>query len=60
MSETLEYKRGRFGTRLPAERRYTRSHYWLKQTEAGLWRVGFTKFAARMLGDVVEFPACTP
>ena len=53
--ETLAYKRVRFGTRLPIDRLYTRSHYWLRQTETGLWRVGFTKFASRMLGDIVEY-----
>ena len=53
----LEYKRTRFGTRLPEEILYTRSHYWLAEApnEPGLWRVGFTKFALRMLGDLVEF-----
>lgn len=55
MSELLAYKRVRFGTRLPTDRRYTRSHYWLQEAEPGLWRVGFTKFAVRMLGDMVEF-----
>ena len=55
MSELLAYKRVRFGTRLPTDRRYTRSHYWLKEQEPGLWRAGFTKFAIRMLGDMVEF-----
>lgn len=51
----LEYKRTRFGTRLPEDILYTRSHYWLRQHAPGLWRVGFTKFAVRMLGDLVEF-----
>ena len=54
MSELLAYKRVRFGTRLPTDRRYTRGHYWVKQLD-GLWRVGFTKFAIRMLGDIVEY-----
>jgi len=51
----LSYKRVRFGTRLPMDRIYTRSHYWLLEAEPGLWRVGFTKFAIRMLGDIVEY-----
>ena len=53
----LEYKRTRFGTRLPEDILYTRSHYWLAEDKAepGQWRVGFTKFALRMLGDLVEF-----
>ena len=51
----LTYKRARFGTRLPTDRVYTRSHYWLLEREPGVWRVGFTKFATRMLGDIVEY-----
>jgi len=53
--ETVAYKRSRFSTRLPLEYRYTPSHYWLRESEPGLWQVGFTKFAARMLGEMVEF-----
>ncbi len=53
--ETLYYKRSRFSTRLPTGRLYTRSHYWLVEQEPGLWRVGLTKFATRMLGDLVEY-----
>jgi glycine cleavage system H protein len=53
-SSNFYYKRSRFSTRLPVGRRYTASHYWLAEVEAGLWRVGFTKFATRMLGDFVE------
>ena len=53
--EIFRYKRSRFSTRLPVDRTYTRSHYWLRKDDAGLWRVGLTKFAARMLGDLVEF-----
>jgi glycine cleavage system H protein len=52
---TLAYRRARFGTRLPTDRLYTRSHYWLLEVEPGLWRIGFTKFATRMLGDIVEY-----
>ncbi len=51
---TIRYKRSRFTTRLPVERLYTPSHYWLTEEEPGLWRVGFTQFATRMLGDMVE------
>ena len=53
--ETISYKRSRFSTRLPAGYRYSPSHYWLNEAESGVWRVGFTKFATRMLGDIVEF-----
>ena len=53
--EIVRYKNSRFSTRLPAGRRYTRAHYWLGEDDDGCWRVGFTKFATRMLGDLVEF-----
>lgn len=52
--EGVYYKRSRFATRLPADRLYTASHFWLIEAERELWRVGLTKFAARMLGDVVD------
>jgi glycine cleavage system H protein len=58
--ETVAYKRSRFSTRLPVGYRYTPSHYWLLEIEPGVWRVGFTKFAARMLGDIVEFDFRVP
>jgi glycine cleavage system H protein len=53
--ETIAYKRSRFSTRLPVHYRYTASHYWLRESEPGIWQVGFTKFATRMLGEMVEF-----
>ncbi len=55
MVSTILYKRSRFVTRLPVDRRYTASHYWLIEEAPGVWRVGFTKFATRMLGDLVEY-----
>ncbi|MFN3325310.1 MAG: glycine cleavage system protein H [Bryobacteraceae bacterium] len=55
MIETVPYKRSRFSTRLPARYRYTRSHYWLFEVEPGIWQVGLTRFATRMLGDLVEY-----
>jgi glycine cleavage system H protein len=54
------YKRNRFQSRLPKGRIYTRSHFWLEEIESAadgklpLYRVGFTRFATRMLGDIVE------
>ena len=50
----LHYKRSRFATRLPWDRLYTASHFWIREDEPGRWRVGLTKFAARMLGDIVD------
>src|SRR5438105_4310782 len=51
---SISYKRSRFSTRLPPDRRYVPSHFWLLEVGPELWRVGFTKFATRMLGDLVE------
>lgn len=50
----VHYRRARFSTRLPADRLYTPSHFWVQEHAPGLWRIGLTKFAARMLGDVVD------
>ncbi len=55
---TVYYKRARFTTRLPTEYRYTAAHFWLAEAEPGLWRVGLTRFATRMLGDIVEYDVC--
>lgn len=52
--QEIRYRRSRFSTRLPVDRLYTPSHYWLRQVAPGLWQVGFTRFATRMLGDFVE------
>jgi len=54
------YKRNRFQSRLPRKFLYTPSHFWLEEVEpatgdsAALYRVGFTRFATRMLGEIVE------
>jgi glycine cleavage system H protein len=53
--QSVYYRRSRFTTRLPRDRRYSPAHYWLLQESSGVWRVGFTRFATRMLGDIVEF-----
>ena len=51
---TLFYKRSHFVTHLPVNYRYTRSHFWLAEHPAGEWRVGLTRFATRMLGEMVD------
>jgi glycine cleavage system H protein len=50
----IHYRRSRFSTRIAGDRLYTPAHFWLAQSSSGAWRVGLTKFAARMLGDVVD------
>lgn len=54
--EFVRFKHARFSARLPAAFRYSLGHYWMAEVEndPGLWRVGFTKFATRMLGELVE------
>ena len=54
MAREIQYTRSRFSTRLLDNRLYTAGHSWLEREEGDLWRIGFTKFAVRMLGDIVE------
>ena len=51
----VQYRRSRFSTRLPDDRRYTPAHFWLLSVGENRYRVGFTMFAVRMLGDLVEY-----
>jgi glycine cleavage system H protein len=53
-ANTLHYKRSHFVTQLPVDYLYSPSHLWLARGESGVWRVGFTKFATRMLGEMVD------
>ena len=52
-NKTLLFKRSHFTTRLPVDCVYSPSHFWASETD-GTWRTGFTKFATRMLGDMVD------
>jgi glycine cleavage system H protein len=52
--KTLHYKRSHFATQLPVDYFYSPSHFWLGLEEEGIWRVGLTRFAARMLGEMVD------
>lgn len=53
---TIRFKHARFSARFPEAFRYSKSHYWMAPVEdqPGVWRVGFTKFATRMLGELVD------
>lgn len=53
-TNTLLYKRSHFATALPVDHLYTPSHAWLAEVSPGRWRVGLTKFATRMLGEMVD------
>jgi len=50
----LAYKRSRFSAQLPLDTLFSPSHAWAARQADGSWRVGITKFATRMLGDMVE------
>jgi len=54
MGAAIHYRRSRFATRLPDDLLYTASHFWIAGQPDGTWRVGLTKFAGRMLGDIVD------
>lgn len=58
------YRRATFVTHLPVDYLYTPAHYWLARVgppEDEHWRVGYTKFALRMLGEVVDLQwDCAP
>lgn len=58
--KTIFFKRSHFATHLPADACYSPSHFWLAREPGGLWRVGFTKFAVRMLGELVDQAFDTP
>jgi len=53
-AKTLLYRRSRFTSPLPVEYLYSPSHAWLAPQPGGAWRVGLTKFATRMLGEMVD------
>lgn len=52
--QKLHYKRSHFATQMPVEYLYSPSHFWIGRQEDGSWRVGLTKFATRMLGEMVD------
>jgi glycine cleavage system H protein len=52
--KTLQFKRSHFATQLPVDYLYSASHAWIARHDAEHWRVGLTKFATRMLGEMVD------
>lgn len=48
------YKRSTFVTHLPVVYMFSPSHGWAWEIESGRWRIGLTKFATRMLGEMVD------
>ncbi len=53
--EIFKYKRSRFTASFSTRNLYSKGHYWFAPPGDGVFRVGLTKFAARMLGELVEF-----
>jgi glycine cleavage system H protein len=51
---TSFYKRSNFVTHLPVDCLYSPSHFWIAKLGGARLRIGFTKFATRMLGEIVE------
>lgn len=62
--DTVRFRHATFSARFPTAHRYTPSHFWIAPAERPAtdgttdvpaeWRVGMTKFATRMLGELVE------
>lgn len=53
-ADSVTFKRNRFLARFPKGYLYSPAHFWLRESEPGLWQIGMTSFATRMLGELVE------
>jgi glycine cleavage system H protein len=51
----LQYQRARFATQLPRHYLYSPTHFWVGRHDERTWRLGLTKFASRMLGEMVDY-----
>ena len=51
---TLRYKRSHFVTELPVDSLYSPAHAWIVPGKKKRQRIGLTKFATRMLGEMVD------
>ena len=54
LPKTLLYRRANFSTRLPVDFLYSPAHAWMARQDEAHWRIGLTKFATRMLGELVD------
>lgn len=54
--DAVRFRHAHFTARFPVGHRYAPSHFWMTTVgdDQGVWRVGMTKFATRMLGELVE------
>lgn len=53
-SNIVLYQRAKFTAKLPSDYSYHPGHIWLAREPGDVWRVGLTKFAVRMLGEMVD------
>lgn len=56
----LSYRRARFVTQLPLRCLYSPSHFWIAPQDDQTCRVGLTKFASRIMGEMVDYGFETP
>ena len=54
MNESLVFMMGKYEARIPSDRLYTTSHFWVKgdADDEPRYRVGFTAYSVRLLQDV--------
>ncbi|QDV24962.1 glycine cleavage system protein H [Aureliella helgolandensis] len=52
MSAELVFMMGDFEARFPTDRRYAKNHMWAAPLRDGIWRLGLTAYAVRLLQDV--------
>lgn len=53
---TRHYRRSHFVAKLPLHHLFSPSHAWVEYDDSqGICRIGLTRFATRMLGDMVDF-----
>ena len=60
-TDVVRFRHTHFTARFPVSHRYAPSHFWMSRrgepvdaSGAEVWRVGMTRFATRMLGELVE------
>ncbi len=54
--KTRHYRRSHFIAKLPEDYLFSPSHSWVEhRKDEGVCRIGLTRFATRMLGDMVDF-----
>ncbi|MFK7736827.1 MAG: glycine cleavage system protein H [Pirellulaceae bacterium] len=52
MIAELVFMMGEYEARFPTDRRYAKNHMWAREDDAGVYRLGFSAYAVRLLQDV--------